>query len=64
MVNAKSDNGKTSTLYIIFLKKVNPKGSQTSSTTVSEKTEPTQQAFTCLKLTMEILKQGVKYIQS
>ena len=64
MVTAKSDNGKTCTRLIIFLRKLTQKGSQTSSTPVSEKTEPTQQAFTWLKLTMEILKQGVKHIQS
>ena len=47
-----------------FLRELTQKGSQTSSTPVTEKTEPTQLAFLCLQLTMETLKKVVKYIQS
>ena len=64
MITAKMITAKLPPFILFFLRKLTQKGSQTSSTPVSEKTEPTQQAFTCLKLTMQILKQGVKYIQS
>ena len=51
MVTAKSGNGKFFSCPVTW-------------TPVREKAEPTQLSLTCLKLTMETLEQGVKYIQS